>query len=95
MVVEKKTLCFINTETEKTEFEIDIKNWRYHSLRNCDHSPSTLVAISQDILKKTIKLRIIECFRIKDKYMHLLLHLNEDFDDDLLSDALNVLGRND
>ena len=28
----------------------------------------------------------------KDLALHLLLHLNEDFDDDLLQDAMEILG---
>ena len=34
------------------------------------------------------KLRVLE---MKDIFMNMLLHLNEDFDDDLLLDAINVL----
>ena len=34
------------------------------------------------------KLRV---FEMKDIFMNMLLHLNEDFDDDLLLDAINVL----
>jgi hypothetical protein len=38
---------------------------------------------------------IFECvkdkFELKDKFMSFLLHLNEDFDDDLLLDALELL----
>ena len=27
----------------------------------------------------------------KDMYMHMLLHINEDFDDDLLQDTMGIL----
>jgi len=33
----------------------------------------------------------IECIFLKDTYMTMLLHLNEDFDDDLLQDAMEML----
>ena len=29
---------------------------------------------------------------MRDEYMQMLLHLNEDFDDDILLDAMNILG---
>ena len=29
---------------------------------------------------------------MKDAYMQMMLHLNEDFDDDLLMDSMNSLG---
>ena len=41
--------------------------------------------------KKAIKVRIIGMFSLKDVYMSFLLFLNEDFDDDLLSDGLEIL----
>lgn len=36
-------------------------------------------------------IRSIMCNRMNDIYMQMLLHLNEDFDDDLLSDILDIL----
>jgi hypothetical protein len=38
------------------------------------------------ILKKKVKLA-----HLKDIYMTMLLHLNDDFDDDLLQDAMEIL----
>jgi hypothetical protein len=33
----------------------------------------------------------VKVIPVKDRYMYLLLHLNEDFDDDLLLDAIRLL----
>ena len=43
---------------------------------------------SRKILNLT-KTRIIS---IEDAYMQMMLHENEDYDDDILLDAMNVLG---
>ena len=40
---------------------------------------------------RTITIITLEFFTMKDKLMHLLLGLNEDFDDDLLLDTLDVV----
>ena len=40
---------------------------------------------------RIIEMKSIKFFAIKDAYMQMLLHLNEDFDDDLLLDAINGL----
>jgi hypothetical protein len=33
----------------------------------------------------------VDCMSLKDTYMMMLLHINEDFDDDLLQDAMETL----
>ena len=33
----------------------------------------------------------IHMFPLKDIFIHFMLHLNEDFDDDLLQDAMSIL----
>ena len=41
--------------------------------------------------KNEVTISTIRSFNIRNTYMHFLLHLNEDFDDDLLLDAINLL----
>ena len=41
--------------------------------------------------KDRVKIKRVKVFPLKDQYMTFLLHLNEDFDDDLLLDSLDVL----
>ena len=36
-------------------------------------------------------IRVVSSFTAKDNFMHFLLHINEDFDDDLLMDAIGIL----
>ena len=38
-----------------------------------------------------MKVRKINTFSLKDILMGFLLHLNEDFDDDLLADAIKMM----
>ena len=41
-----------------------------------------------------LRLRIFNTgINFRDGFMLMLLHLNEDFDDDLLQDAMEMLGR--
>ena len=40
---------------------------------------------------KMLKMRKIVTLKLKDIMMFFLLYLNEDFDDDLLSDAIGML----
>ena len=52
----------------------------------CDYDPSILIeSIGQNIVRKW------RMFEVKEQYMQMILHLNEDFDDDLLLDVLNLL----
>ena len=46
---------------------------------------------NKTIVSRTIKIKRLKIFTIKDAYMQMLLHLNEDFDDDLLLEAINCL----
>ena len=54
-------------------------------------NPSVLFEHYPNEEESTITVITIEFFTMKDKLMHLLLGLNEDFDDDLLLDALDVI----
>ena len=54
--------------------------------------PTTLVQYIYNEEKGMVEASQICCSRVKDTYMHLLERLNEDFDDDLFSDALALLG---
>ena len=49
------------------------------------------VEYSHDQEKQIVSLKIGRMAEIKDIYMNLLLHINEDFDDDLLMDILELL----
>ena len=40
---------------------------------------------------KLIKIQVRSHFPLKDRYMLMLLHINEDFDDDLLQEAIELL----
>ena len=40
---------------------------------------------------KKLHIKKMSVFLLRDRYMSFLLHLNEDFDDDLLFDSLEVL----
>ena len=42
--------------------------------------------------KTALHVEHIELIYKKEAYMHMLLHENEDFDDDFLLDTLDVLG---
>ena len=50
-----------------------------------------MIQVETDEDFKRYLLRRMELMSIGDQYMHMLLHLNDDFDDDLLMDALRLL----
>ena len=54
-------------------------------------NPSVLFEHYLNEEDKTITIITLEFFTKKDKFMHLLLGINEDFDDDLLLDALDLI----
>ena len=58
----------------------------------CSFDPTILIASSN---KNTnpVSVKIIKVFGLKLVFLQLLLHLNEDFDDDLLIDALRLLNK--
>ena len=50
-----------------------------------------LVVQKSYVSEDDVKVKILNFIALKDWWMQLLLYLNEDFDDDLLSDAINLL----
>ena len=44
--------------------------------------------IEKEFSSEQVNIKKIKPFHVKDVYMSFLLHLNEDFDDDLLLDAI-------
>ena len=42
--------------------------------------------------RKILNVTKTKIIAIKDAYMQMMLHENEDYDDDILLDAMNVLG---
>jgi hypothetical protein len=57
-----------------------------------DWNSSLLVREEVDRSAKIEKRVLIHCgLAVKDVYMYMLLHLNEEFDDDLLLDAMMLL----
>ena len=42
-------------------------------------------------LKDSVEVKVIKVFRLREIFMFFMLHLNEDFDDDLLLDTIRLL----
>ena len=55
-------------------------------------NPHVLVEYVWDKETNKVGVRKVHPYRLKDIYMHYLEHLNDNFDDDLLSDALDLIG---
>ena len=55
---------------------------RQHRSYICQYNRTVLVCWS-DYGKESFEVQKIEEVEMRDAYMHMLLHLNEDFDDDL------------
>ena len=53
--------------------------------------PDSYLESSQSLGSETIAFKRTSVFLLRERYMSFLLHLNEDFDDDLLLDSLGVL----
>ena len=53
--------------------------------------PNLVVQYSTDRAKRVVGIKSLMIFGKKDIFLHFLLHLNEDFDDDLLLDAITIL----
>ena len=58
-------------------------------MKTCTFDDEQMLETS--IGKDEIVLRKIYAVEMNQVYLHYLLHLNDDFDDDLLSDAIKVL----
>jgi hypothetical protein len=56
-----------------------------------DLDPSLLVESIQVKKDETLAITLRKPIELQDAYMMFLLHLNEDFDDDLLLEAVDLL----
>ena len=54
-------------------------------------SPECFIVSTVESESATLKTKRARVFPLKERYMTFLLHLNEDFDDDLLLDSLGTL----
>lgn len=57
----------------------------------CDYDPNIFSCNYLDQTNRTAIVNVYKVVVMKEIYMHLLEHLNEDFDDDLFYDALGAL----
>ena len=53
--------------------------------------PNLVAQYETDQAKRVVGIKKLMIFGKKDFFLHFLLHLNEDFDDDLLFDAITLL----
>jgi hypothetical protein len=42
---------------------------------------------------REVKIVVKRLMTVVEMYVHFMLHMNEDFDDDLLQDALEIIGQ--
>ena len=54
-------------------------------------NPNLVAQYETDQAKRAVVIKQWLIFGKKDIFLHFLLHLNEDFDDDLLLDAITIL----
>ena len=66
----------------------------FDEIQDCSSQPAFLLW-KKHIREFSAMLEVtkIESLRFKDAFMLMLLHLNEDFDDDLLYDCICLLGQ--
>ena len=62
-------------------------------VNNCTHNSSILLEwCNENHDNANIVVRTTKILEFKNEFLHFLLHLNEDFDDDLLQQAMQLLG---
>ena len=71
----------------RSETEVGVTQSDY----TCDYDPGLLLDKADSLIRKTTKLSMLRWIEVKDFYMHMLLYINEDFDDDLLMETLEAL----
>ena len=57
----------------------------------CYYDPNLLLNKANHLFKKTTNLAVRKWVEVKDLYMHMLLCINEYFDDDMLMEAFDAL----
>ena len=60
-------------------------------MRVCDYNPHYLITGDYDSAKNIVKVQLRQLAELKDIHMNFLLDMNEDFDDDLLMDAIELI----
>ena len=86
LFIDKVTNALISTKKFSEE------TWM-HSMSVCQHNPKILLECYRSADSSFLNIRKYKTtLRLKDEYLMFLLHLNEDFDDDLLQDTINLLG---
>ena len=84
---------FVGVESEQIEHhkEEEEKKKRLIDIRADPFNPEFFLEAQLKLYPKMIHIKRTSVFLLKERYMSFLLHLNEDFDDDLLLDSLGVL----
>ena len=72
--------------------EIEAGAFQYHS-KMVQYDPSAFLEwFNPNKEEFLLKVRVTKNINLKDGIFQFLLHLNEDFDDDLLQDSMELLG---
>ena len=97
---ESQTFHFVSMDLEKFECSTPLESLALTKLSRCSYDPQILMAVIEEKDEKkgkegmmVMRVRLMKPFRMKDYYLQLLLHLNDDFDDDLLLDSLRLLNK--
>jgi hypothetical protein len=89
----ESSIFYVDNETEEvvfTETWKQPKNWPNYFFP-CWKDSSFTRAEYDDKKFEEVTLEIKEIMDLRNQYLQFLLHLNEDFDDDLLQDAISLL----
>lgn len=60
----------------------------------CSYDPGVVLEETYDTVRNTVMVKKMRPVDIRGLYMHILLHIEEDFDDDLLLDSMTLLCEN-
>ena len=86
-------LAFANSKTNEVLQIVQIdKSCMYHHANTCQYDPSLLVEWWKQNNVEEVRVKKTRSISMRSMFMHFLLCLNQDFDDDLLQDALKLLG---
>ena len=89
----RRNLNFVGVESERIELHhlYEEKGKQLIDFRVDHFNFEEYQEVFLDYTSKTFHIKRTSVFLLRDRYMSFLLHLNEDFDDDLLLDSLDVL----
>ena len=87
-------LFFMDKSTNKCVLTKKLGGQVYnYNMAICQHNPKILFEwYNQYNGSSLLLLRKTTSWTMKDEYLMSLIHLEDDFDDDLLQDAMNLLG---